>query len=66
MSDEVKFEEEEILVDRAAQISRQSALTNLIIKLGLAKTDSQATYVLIGIMVACLLATLFVISRYLV
>lgn len=65
MSDEVKFDEEVILADRASQISRQSALTNLVMKLGLAKSESQASYVLIGTIVACLLATLFVISQYL-
>ncbi len=65
MSDEVKFEEEEILVDRASQISRRSTITNLILKTGLAKNDSQANYVLIGVMAVCLLLTIFVISRYL-
>ncbi|MEK7390735.1 MAG: hypothetical protein AAB635_01190 [Patescibacteria group bacterium] len=66
MSDEVKFEEEEILIDRASQISRRSTLAGFIMQLGLAKTESQATYILIGIIVASLLATIFVISRYLV
>ncbi len=66
MNDTVKFEEEEILVDRASQISRRSALTSAIIRVGLAKTESQANYVLIGILCAALLATLFVISRYLI
>ena len=66
MSDQVKFEEEEILVDQASQISRQSALTNIIIKTGLVKTESQATNILIAIMVVCLLLTLYVISQYLI
>ncbi len=65
MSDEVKFEEEEILVDRASQISRGSALTNLLLRSGIAKNESQATYILIAIMVAALLATLYVVSQYL-
>ncbi len=66
MSDEVTFEEEEILVDSASQVSRHSsALTNMIMHTGLAKNESQANYVLIGIMVACLLLTIFVIARYL-
>ena len=66
MSDEVKFEEEAILVDRASQISRQSAITSMIVRFGLAKNESQATYVLIGTIVVCLLATLFVVSRYII
>lgn len=66
MSDEVKFDEEEVLVDRASQVSRRTALVNLIIRLKLAKNDTQANYVLVGIMIICLLATLFVISRYLI
>jgi hypothetical protein len=66
MSDEVKFEEEEILVDRASQVSRGSALTNFILRSGIAKDEAQASYILIGVMVACLLTTLFVISRYLI
>lgn len=63
---QVKFEEETVLVDRASQISRQSALTGLVIKLGIAKTESQASNILIGVIVAALLATLFVISQYLI
>ncbi len=66
MSDEVKFEEEAILVDRASQISRQSAITSMIVRFGLAKNESQASYVLIGTIVVCLLATLFVISQYII
>jgi hypothetical protein len=62
----VKFEEETILVDRASQISRQSAFTSLILRLGLAKNETQANYVLIGTIVCCLLATLFIVSKYLI
>lgn len=61
----VKFDEEVVLTDRASQISRQSALTGFVIKLGLAKSESQASYILIGTIVLCLLATVFVISQYL-
>ena len=61
----VTFEEDEILVDKASLVSRRTVLAGLIMKTGLAKSESQANYVLIGIMVACLLATLYVISRFL-
>lgn len=61
----VKFEEEEILIDRASQISRRTAMAGLIMKLGLAKTEAQANYVLIGVMAFCLLATIYVIAQYL-
>ena len=66
MSEQVKFEEEEVLVDQASQISRQSAITNLVVKFGLAKSESQATYVLIGIMTFCIATTLFVVAKYLI
>jgi hypothetical protein len=61
----VKFEEDEILIDKASLVSRRTALAGLIMKLGLAKTESQANYVLIGVMVFCLLTTLYVITRFL-
>ncbi len=61
----VQFEEDEILVDKASLVTRRTALASLLMKFGLAKTEAQANYVLIGIMVVCLLATLFVISRFL-
>jgi hypothetical protein len=64
MSDEVRFEEDEILVDKASQLSRRTALTSFIMKMGV-KTESQANYVLIGIMVAAFIATFYVISTYL-
>ncbi len=63
---QVRFEEEEVLVDRASLISLRTAITSLVLKLGLAKTEVQANYVLIGVLVVSLLATLFVISRYLI
>jgi len=62
----VKFEEETILVDRASQVSRQSAFNAFILRLGLAKNETQANYVLIGTIVCCLLATLFIVSQYLI
>lgn len=65
MSNEVKFEEEEILIDRASQISKRSALAKIVMNLGLAKTENQANYVLIAVMVICLIATFFIISHYL-
>ncbi len=61
----VQFEEDEILVDKASLVSRRTALSGLLMKLGIVKTESQANYVLIGIMVVCLLATLYVITRFL-
>lgn len=66
MSEGVQFEEEDVLVDQASRVSRRSALTNAIMKTGVAKTEAQANYVLIGIMCFCLLATIFVISRYII
>lgn len=66
MSEGVKFEEEVVLVDQASQVSRRSALTNMIMKIGIAKDESQANYVLIGILCVSLLATIYVISRYLI
>lgn len=66
MSNEVRFEEEEILVDKASQLSHQTALTNLLMKTGLIKSEAQANYVLIGIMVASLIATMYVVSTYLI
>lgn len=61
----VKFEEDEILIDKASLVSRRTALAGFVMKLGLAKSESQANYILIGVMVVCLLTTLFVISQYL-
>ncbi len=62
----VKFEEEDVLVDKASQISRRTALSGLVMRIGLAKSESQANYVLIGVTIVCLISTLFVISHYLV
>lgn len=64
MSDEVKFEEDVILVDKASQVSRRTAMTNLLLKMGL-KSEAQANYVLIGIMVVAFISTFYVISTYL-
>ncbi len=62
----VKFEEDEVLVDKASLTSRRTALAGMIMKLGIAKNETQANYVLIGLMVVCLLATLYVVSRFLI
>ncbi len=66
MSDQVQFEEEVVLVDRASQLSRQSAFTGLMMRMGIAKTESQANYVLVGILAVSLIATIYVITRYLI
>lgn len=65
MSD-VQFEEEEVLVDRASYSAEdhRSFLTKIIMKTGLAKTDTQANYVLIGVMFVCFLAMMFVVANY--
>lgn len=65
MSEEVRFEEDEILVDKASQVSRRTAITNLLLKMGL-KSEAQANYALIGIMVVAFIATFYVISTYLI
>lgn len=66
MSDQVQFEEDQILVDSASKISRESKLTGMIIRSGIVKNETQANYVLIGILVVSLLATIYVISHYLI
>lgn len=70
MSDDVKFDEEENLVQQNRRFGSLSdgrtGLVKLIMSLHLAKTEAQANYVLIGIMVAAFLATFVIISRYLV
>lgn len=65
MSD-VQFEEEEILVDKASFSAgdSRSVLTRLVINTGLAKTESQANYVLIGVMFVCFLAMMYVVANY--
>lgn len=64
MADDVQFEEEESMLTQTAQLGREpTGLTKLAMKLG-AKTEAQANYVLIGIMVICLIATMYVISTY--
>ncbi len=62
----VKFEEDEILVDKASLVSRRTALAGILMKAGIVKNETQANYVLIGLMVVCLLATLYVVSRFLI
>lgn len=68
MADDVQFEEEDAMITRAAydSLNEPKGLAKLVIKIGIAKDESQANYVLIGIMVAALLATLYVISHYLI
>ncbi len=66
MSD-VQFEEEDILIDKASFSARdtRSGFAKLIMKMG-AKTESQANYVLIGIMFICFLTMMYVIANYIV
>ena len=65
MSD-VQFEDEDVMLAETSKFSRDDeakGLMKLAMHLG-AKNETQASYVLIGIMVACLIATMYVISRY--
>ncbi len=65
MSD-VQFEDEDVMLAETSKFNRDGeakGLMKLAMKLG-AKNETQASYVLIGIMVACLIATMYVISRY--
>lgn len=68
MADDVQFEEEDAMITRVAynSLNEPKGLSKIVIRLGLAKNESQANYVLIGVMVVALLATLYVISHYLV
>lgn len=65
---DVQFEEEDVMMSQAStggySPSSEKGLVKIIIKLGLAKNAAQANYVLIGIMVLSLLATFYVISKY--
>lgn len=63
---DVQFEEDETaLAGRAyAALNEPRGLPKLVIKLDLAKNEAQANYVLIAIMVCALLATMYVISHY--
>ena len=67
MSD-VQFEEEETMLNQTgyARSAGPKGLVKIIIGLGLAKNETGANYVLIGIMMVSLIATMFVISRYLI
>ena len=64
MSD-VQFEDEDVMLAETSKVDNGEAkgLMKLAMHLG-AKNETQASYVLIGIMVACLIAPMYVISRY--
>lgn len=65
MSD-VQFEDEDVMLAETGRFNKgdeAKGLMKLAMRLG-AKNETQASYVLIGIMVACLIATMYVISRY--
>ena len=63
MSD-VQFEEEDILISEASKINQGAkGLIKLTMRFG-AKDENQASYILIGVMVLCLIATMYVISTY--
>lgn len=65
MSD-VQFEDEDTMLAETHKLEKNnqsSGLMRLAMKLG-AKNENQASYILIGIMVGCLIATMYVISRY--
>lgn len=66
MADDVQFEEEDTMLTQGAYsaMNEPKGLPKLIMKTGLAKSEAQANYVLIGIMVLCLLATMYVIANY--
>lgn len=64
---DVEFNEEEVLIDqtRRGNLSdTRSGLVKLVMSLKLAKTEAQANYVLIIVMLFAFLATIFIISRY--
>ena len=67
---DVQFDEEEMMVSQARKMTdlsdARSGLVKIVMDLHLAKTESQANYVLIGIMLASFIATFFVISHYLI
>lgn len=64
MPDDVQFEEEDTMLTQTANLSREpSGLTKLAMRFG-AKNEAQANYILIGVMVICLIATMYVISTY--
>lgn len=67
---DVQFDEEESFVRQSKKFGNLSdgrtGLVKIIMSLRLAKTEEQANYVLIGIMILAFLATFVVISQYLV
>jgi len=63
---DVQFEEEPELVSQETRVRHGAkGLVKLVMRLG-AKNENQATYILIGIMVVCLIATMYIISTYLI
>lgn len=65
MSD-VQFEDEDVMLSETSRFNKEDepkGLMKIAMRFG-AKNETQASYVLIGIMVACLIATMYVISRY--
>lgn len=61
---DVQFEEEKELISQETRIKHGAkGLVKLAMRLG-AKNENQATYILIGVMVFCLIATMYVISNY--
>ncbi len=69
MSD-VHLDDEEMMVEGSSRMGNlsdnRSAIVKLVMNLKLAKTEAQANYVLIGVMIVAFIATFFIISRYLV
>ncbi len=47
---------------RTVNVQKKKSLTSLVQKLGIAKTERQAQYVLLGTTVAAILVTIFVLS----
>jgi hypothetical protein len=66
---DVQFDEEEVLISQSNRMGNlsdtRSGLVKLVMNLRLAKTEAQANYVLIGIMLLSFIAMFVVISRYL-
>jgi hypothetical protein len=67
-NNDVQFEEEDTMLTQHAYASMNEpkGLVKLVMKLGLAKNEAGANYVLIGIMVLALIATMYVISTYII
>ena len=67
MSNGVQFEDENYSVPgsslRDIYEQKLGFLENLVIKTGIVSTKEQAKYVLIGVIVACMIITVFVLAR---